>query len=278
MKKYLIVTLIFLCSANMLRADNWFYNLEEAQKMALATNKLILVDFWATWCGPCKKMDLESWNKDDVKALMSNYIPVKIDIDSNTEIANKYSIRSIPYVFILDGNGKIVYKSLSYKSKSQVIKLLETYTLNTEFLNKELISYYKNPSFVSAYRLASKYQDFSLFLNEDIRTDFIGTSDRYFDEALDFLKEGDQNNKVAFQQKIEFYEIQKQLLLNNAKKASKLLGKINTDEVHEMNKTFFAYLNYATCKFLNDADNIKLWEAQVNENDKKKVELLLKSA
>ncbi len=262
----------------MSMADNWLYDFEEAKKLALATNKLILVDFWATWCGPCKKMDRESWSKDDVKLLMSGYVPVKIDIDSNRELASRYNIRSIPYVFVLDGNGKVVHQTMSYKSKSELVDLLKTYALSTEFLSNELISYYKKQSFVSAYRIASKYHDYSLYLDEDLRKDFLKASDDYFEEALDYLDEEDFKKKAAFRQKIELYDIQKELLLNNARRAMKLLKKIDKVDVDKMNNRFFAFLNYATYKLMNNKDQTKLWEGEVTEADKQKVKLLMKTA
>lgn len=278
MKNIVMTFVIFLSLGQIAEANNWLKDFEAAKKMALATDKLILVDFWASWCGPCKKMDSESWSDEEVKALMSAYVPVQIDIDRYKQLASQYNVRGIPYIFVLDGNGKVVYQSMSYMPKSQVITLLETYALSTQFLNKELISYYNNQSFVTAYRLATKYHDYSLYLSEDLRKDVLKTASYYFDEASKFLDDEDLKNKSALEQKIELYDIQKEIFSDNSKKALRLLGKIKGDDVAKINKSFFAFLNYAVHKIAEDDEQAKHWEAAVKEIDKQKLELLLKTA
>jgi thioredoxin-like negative regulator of GroEL len=276
MKIIVVAILVFLNFGQTVEAGNWLTDFDAAKKMALATDRLVLVDFWASWCGPCKKMDMESWSKDEVKTLMDGYVPVQIDIDRNKHLANQYNVKGIPYIFILDGNGKVVYQSMSYKSKSQVIDLLETYAMSTQFLNKELISYYNKQNFVSAYRLATKYHDYTFYLDEDLRRDFLRTANDYFDEALDYLDKSDLKNKAALQQKIELYEIQKEIIVNNYKKALRLLSKINKEDVDKMNTSFFAFLNYAAYKLSENEEQAILWEAEVKKIDKQKVELLTK--
>ena len=68
----------------------------------LSSNKVVVADFWATWCGPCKAMGPyidELATEYDGKALIG-----KVDVEENNDLAEKYAIRSVPtIIFFKDG-------------------------------------------------------------------------------------------------------------------------------------------------------------------------------
>ena len=81
----------------------------------------VLVDFWATWCGPCKMLApvIEAIAKDHEGELKV----CKADVDDNGELAEKYGISSIPTV-ILFKNGEAVKRSVGSKSRGEMEKFI----------------------------------------------------------------------------------------------------------------------------------------------------------
>jgi thioredoxin 1 len=85
----------------------------------LTLHNVLVVDFWATWCRPCKMFSpiLEEISKEN------NIWIAKIDVDQNPIQASKYNITSVPTTIIFE-NGKEVKKILGAKPKHQMIKEL----------------------------------------------------------------------------------------------------------------------------------------------------------
>lgn len=93
----------------------------EFESEVLLSDKKVLVDFYADWCGPCKMMGpvLEA-----VAGESDEYKIVKVNVDKDSDLAERYNIMSIPALIVFD-KGEIYKKSVGAISKSEVIELLK---------------------------------------------------------------------------------------------------------------------------------------------------------
>lgn len=97
-------------------------NVETFSKLTEQSDKLVLVDFWAQWCGPCKNLgpvleEIANENSDKVQI-------AKVNVDDFKELAANYGIRSIP-TMLLFKNGQVQSTLVGNLPKSEIIKKIE---------------------------------------------------------------------------------------------------------------------------------------------------------
>lgn len=92
-------------------------------KTMSTSKKLVVVDFWATWCGPCRMaapMVKEMAEKYKGKAIIG-----KLDVDKNPEISDKYKITAIPAILFFK-NGKLIDKIIGLPQKEELDNKIKT--------------------------------------------------------------------------------------------------------------------------------------------------------
>jgi thiol:disulfide interchange protein len=103
----------------------WTESLAVAQKRAAKEKKVVLADFWAEWCVPCKKMLATTYKEKEVVARAKKFIPALIDFDKNKEVAKKYNIEALPTLLFLDAKGNVLVRSTAYLNKADMLKLMD---------------------------------------------------------------------------------------------------------------------------------------------------------
>lgn len=87
----------------------------------IKSEKLVLIDFSAIWCGPCKT--LAPILKQVKDSLGERITILKIDVDKNQQLASKYQVRGVP-TMILFQNGKQLWRQSGVLSKEEIIKII----------------------------------------------------------------------------------------------------------------------------------------------------------
>ena len=88
----------------------WHRDFSKAQLAAARLHRPLLVDFWASWCYPCRVMERRVWSSRAVHRLVEkSFIPVAVDMDSSAgkKLALRYGVRTIPAILIMDAAGQV---------------------------------------------------------------------------------------------------------------------------------------------------------------------------
>ena len=93
---------------------------ENFESVVTKSGKTVLIDFWATWCGPCRMI---APIVEEIAAERDDIIVGKIDVDQEIELAKQFRIVSIP-TLVLMKNGETAATLVGYRPKADILKLL----------------------------------------------------------------------------------------------------------------------------------------------------------
>ena len=95
-------------------------NKNNFQEEVMSSDKPVLLDFWAPWCGPCRllapSLDQVAEEREDIKV-------VKVNVDEEPELAGQFRVYSIPTLAVMK-DGQVVHQSAGAKPKHQILSLI----------------------------------------------------------------------------------------------------------------------------------------------------------
>ena len=155
--------LLFLVVAQLILAQNEkgiaFQEIDFSTALAKAKEekKLIFIDAYAVWCGPCKMMDKNVFPQAEVGNVYNkHFVSLKIDMEKGEGItlAQKYGVRAYPSFLFVDSDGEVAHRSIGYQTPEQFIALAEV-AIDPErqlgALGKKYDAGNRDPEFLSGY-------------------------------------------------------------------------------------------------------------------------------
>lgn len=296
MKKIILCSMILLATSQLCVSQEWLTSIEAAKRIALVQDKFLFV-MWENATEIPYPFIMNDGRGNEVvfdnlfsheninKVIWDYFVPVKMDETLYAELYDHIKeTRPRSYltqfeddnIKIMDMNLNILNTSFSPEAYFNLSDFIGTYALSTSFLNAELHNYAEQQDFSTSYRLASKYMDYAILVNDNVRKDVINLALVYLDEADRYLLESSTGNKSNYEQKISLLRASQYLLQDRPRKVLRLLKKFDATHIEAMNDGLFAFLHYSAYRLKNDHENAELWKSKVSSSDIRKAQLITK--
>ena len=107
---------------------NWVYDETEGLEIAQREDKLVMLDFYASWCAACKELDHKTYADPAVAAKLANYVNVKLDFTRSSEtteaLTEKYQIPGLPVVIFIDAEGAVLKRFTGFVDPEEMLSIL----------------------------------------------------------------------------------------------------------------------------------------------------------
>lgn len=128
----------------------------EVLQKAGAESKLVFVDCYTSWCGPCKQMAAKEFPKKEMGDYFNpKFVSVKIDMEKGEgpELLKRYDVSAFPTFLFLDANGELVHRMVGYKPAESFVQEVEKGITNSELVNskKRYANGDRSAAFIVAY-------------------------------------------------------------------------------------------------------------------------------
>jgi len=111
----------------------WLYNIDSALVIAKEQNKPVMIDFMAVWCPPCKAMEDTTFSNPEVISKSARFVTVRIDVDQQAEVANKYNGNArkyggvgIPNILFLTPDNQPLKHIIGFQAPDQLIAVIDS--------------------------------------------------------------------------------------------------------------------------------------------------------
>lgn len=293
-KKGILIFMLSLAMSNQGWSQEWMTSLDAAKRIALVQDKFLFM-MWEdatlipypvimTDTNGTEVLFDDMFKNEEINRIIWNFfVPVKVNENLYEELYDEIKdTRSKLYmsqfeddnVKIMDANLNIVNTSYSPQAYFNLSQFITNFGLNTSFLNAELRNYSEHQDFGTSYRLASKYMDYAILVNKNVRKDIVDLALTYLDEADRYLVASDMDGKKDFQDKISLLKYSEYLLFNRPRKVLRLLKRFDTSKIDETTESLLAFIYYSAYQLRKDEKNSELWKSKVSLVNLRKAELI----
>ena len=103
---------------------HWLHSMDQGKTLAKQSGKPMMVDFYAEWCGWCKKLDSEVYTKPAVVQLSEKFVNVKVDVDKNGKDAKTFGVRGLPTIVFLKPDGTVLQQISGYRDSAEFVRVM----------------------------------------------------------------------------------------------------------------------------------------------------------
>jgi thiol-disulfide isomerase/thioredoxin len=221
------------------------------------------MDFWASWCGPCKVMDSELWKDPELQKISKNFVGVKINVDFEKTLVASYKVANIPKVVIVTASGDLIWEKDGFDNAESFLAVFEAIPQNVGELNKKSMVLANNKKdFQANYSVGLEFQRLGKDIkNDELKNSFLNCSNEYFRKTLK------SSIDTVLAEEVEFNLILNEVYCGRIQSALKMIEKMDPKPEDE-NIAEFRHFILAKCyKSVNDQDNFQKEKQQVKKKE-----------